>query len=166
MKSWSDHTSSFPLVTSGTKMCCLLKYLQNIAVCKSRSIRYVTYEACSQLASYLARVLLTYVHITFSKIFLASMHMVFLFFFLKSASTTLSLGLTFSISLLHFFIISSLAVHSLNRLIFLWRRFEEQPTSAQFSPGVTARLHENFLNIAAFLQLDQFIKLFISVFPV
>ena len=48
--------------------------------------------------------------------FLANIHMVFLICFLKFASTTV-FRLTFSNSLLHFFVVSSLAVGSLNRLV-------------------------------------------------
>ena len=83
----------------------------------------------------------------------------FSIWFLKFTSTTLSFVMTFSISLLHFFVVSSLTVGILNRLICLWRQFEEQPTNAQFSPGITARLK---LNISKNIQLFCRLKLNIS----
>ena len=79
--------------------------------------------------------------------------------FLKVSFTTLSFIMTFSISLLHFFVVSSLTVGSLNRLICLCREFEEQPTNAQFFPGITAKLK---LNISKDIQLFCRLKLNIS----
>ena len=109
------------------------------------------------LATYLAKVSKYISHSL--KYFLETYTRSFSVCFLKFSSTTLSLVMTFSISLLQFFVVSSLTVGSLNRLTCLWRQFEEQPTNAQFSPGITAKLK---LNISKDIQLFCRLKLNIS----